>query len=209
MVKRVVFVDGVSGIGKTTISDITVDFLKYLDQYPDFIKKNNTPHIQNLYEHLIFDEIFKCLDEIVENGPELTLVDRSFFSTLAYDIIFKHGGDSADPKEFQKTVDAKVFGDEKYMEILTNVWRSWDQRIKKLYPTLEIYLLWVLPVEIDAVVEHLKKRGTFENTFTNMANYIQNQNYTFQMLHMHTHVGKILYIHEYITKDAVKDACGI
>lgn len=295
---KVIFLDGVSCVGKTTVASRTVDFLKYLDMYPGFTQKNDLMHIQNLYDHLVTNDVFALLDEINQNdsqqaglpvikidgcSPEektlepckndnsqleimkdetinvknkfeninggnikienikvdsikvdnlhvktinteceqfelkgntvsagnvgesrLEIIDRSFFSTLAYDIIYKYNGQIEDPVKFRQAVEA-VFGDEQYTELLRRVWKSWERRFEKFYPNLDIQILWIVPKNVTKVAENLRKRNTFENTAGyHLENYIKNQSYIFKKLQAITEVGMVFEIDEFITMDALK-----
>lgn len=211
MNKLVVFLDGVSCVGKTTVSGRSVDFLKYVEEYPGFAQKNELMHIQYLYDHLVTDDILHYLDGIANDdwdeefkasGDNMSIIDRSFYSTVAYDIIFKYKGDCEEPNVFQKAVDV-VFEDKIFCTLLKHIWQSWDARFKRLYPTLNINLLWVIPKNVDKVINNLKNRGTFENNFGNLRNYIENQSYVFEKLCKITDVGKIVYVDEYVTRDII------
>lgn len=203
MSKTVIFLDGVSGVGKTTVADMSVDFLKYLQVYPGFAKKNDLMHVQYLYDHTVTNDVLNYLDTVSRSAnQDVTIVDRSFYSTAAYDILFKYNGHYEEPSKYQAEVEEKVFSDETYTKMLTTVWQSWERRFNNLYLNLDIKLLWVIPRNIDKVVENLMARGTFEIEF-NVKNYILNQIYTFKKLHEITNVGEIAFVDQYITTDIV------
>ncbi|ATY70231.1 HZV 115-like protein [Tomelloso virus] len=213
--KLVLFLDGVSCVGKTTMAHKTLDFAKYLEDYPNFAKKNDLMHIQYLYDHSVTNDMLNYLDEIdeeyqkkMENAVELQqflkeaiIVDRSYYSTMAYDIIFKYNGDSLDPHTFRTTVEREVFADETYCQLLTKVWQMWRKRFEKFYPNLNTQLLWVIPTNYDAVVKNLQNRGTFENNFGNLRNYVENQCWIFQRLSAITKIGHLLYVDTHLTSD--------
>lgn len=201
--QTVIFLDGVSCVGKTTLAEKSVDFSKYVKMYPGFAKKNCDMHIQYLYDHTVTNDILNHLDDIYACNSRISIIDRSFFSTLAYDILFKYKGHEADPDAFRAATD-EVFEDEIYCKMLSDTWQSWGSRLDKLYPDMNIMLLWVIPTNVKEVCENLKSRGSFENSFV-MENYIQNQGYMFKKLRAVTGLGSILFVESYLTGEILVD----
>lgn len=138
------------------------------------------------------------------NRKDYVTIDRSFYSTLAYDIIFKYNGHIDDAETFKSVVDSKVFSDTMYKDLLTRVWCQWSERFSKFFPNLDISLLWIIPKNVDVCVENLIKRSSFETKSNfNLKHYVENQSYVFEMLHKITNVGELVYVDAYVTEQTL------
>lgn len=199
--QKLIFLEGPACIGKTTSSITTFDFTMYLEKYRRFALKRDLAHVNSLYEHLLITDVMDFLSSIqqannhgIVKSTSPKLVDRSHFSSIIYNILFYCDGHVLDHETYKVQFQQKILKDTTFCSLLADMCtKSW-KLLQKLAPSLDIFLLCVIPTNIDRVVVNLKKRNTFETTsgFDLLA-YTQNQIYTFVTLFKLINIGTILY----------------
>lgn len=194
---NLIFLEGVSSLGKTTNSDKTFDYLKYIESCSLYKFKSNKNYIQSIYDCRllvdIFDEILKCK----ESNTETCVFDRCWVSQVIYGILFEYNGQYIEPEQFKIEVE-KIFN----LEFISELRLTLENLFKlksRLSLSKSISLNYYLPRDIDSVVETLTKRGTFENFENwNLKNYITNQKYLFELVYETTKLGNLIYVDRFI-----------
>lgn len=197
---HLLFVEGTSGLGKTTICHRTLDFSEYRERHTFYNHKTTKPYLQVLYDqHIMLD----CMTEVMDtlkanssmyiNSQNCVLIDRSFVSQLIYAILFFYGGQYKDPADFAETVERCVFSDRELSNLIANVTQRWfmlmDSVMAMIGSNATVGIQWFGAIDPVYTASIVKGRDGFDAHMKNLKlkNYILNQNYMF--LRMHEIVG--------------------
>lgn len=205
---EVIYCDGTSGLGKTTIADVSYDFLYYLEKYPEFICKATTPYMQTLYNMHLYSDIYADLMNLqMQKSKNKIINDRFIFSQLAYDILFKYNGEKCDPSTFKRHVDDDIFDKPnitKIIRIAMNKVMCLMERLNN--KTRKIKIIWYIAEDVEYTKWKIIERGSFESQQPdwNLDWYIKNQNYVFMKLHEISGIGNLVYT-KMITKQNINN----
>lgn len=193
--RRVVFVEGTACIGKTSSSDVSFDFNKFIEQSKLFARKTEEPVIQAIYEinmHAAFLNYLLTMDERSDH-----FLDRSPVSQLAYALLFRFDGHIDDPHRFMERFDDFVANDVEMITTISIAVRSWYNAVQRMLDKrFNVYFLWYGSIAPTATVERLRSRGGLEcnksNSSWNLLHYTFNQNHVFRRLSEITQIGPYL-----------------
>lgn len=192
----ITILEGVSGLGKTTVSDMSFDFEKYINISNLYKKKHSNNFIQSLYELNLNIDFFYFIQTLEKNKNYL--IDRCPLSQIIYIILFLYQGETKNPILFAEETNQKVFT-EKFCEELKKTCSKWFDYLKYISKT-EINLKILLSEDTHFTCNTIKKRNTFENDSFNLLNYLENQNFLFKKLNEITQLGELVYISKYYEK---------
>lgn len=190
--KHVIFIEGTSGLGKTTISKMSFDYTWYLGLHPIYATKGDQPHVQILYDwHILLDIIIEMQDMIKNIGADYVetrnpvLLDRSFVSQIVYSLLFQHRGHIVEPKTFERSIDP-VFSDREFAITIRHVVLRWFSMLQQMLgPEYTVGIQWFIakdPAYTKRVM--LERNGADVRTDNiNLEHYIENQNYLFKKMH--------------------------
>lgn len=202
--KHVIFLEGTSGLGKTTISKISFDYTWYLGLHPIYATKGDQSHVQILYDwHILLDIIMEMQDLIKNINTDYVemrnpvLLDRSFVSQIVYSLLFQHRGHIVDPKTFEGSIDP-VFSDREFAITIRHVVLRWFSMLQQLLgPEYTVGIQWFVakdPVYTKRVM--LERNGADVRTENiNLEHYIENQNYLFKKMHALLGLGVLTGVH--------------
>lgn len=207
MVREVIILEGTSATGKTSSSNsISCDFTYYCGRHPMLVNKNEDSIHSDLYNNKLFTDTIVFLKRANKNpdGEDL-VVDRSIFSSLLYNILFKFKGFNEDPLVFKKVVNEFMHADMCKL-IYQNYNILWTLLLEAA-PLLKISLLWIDPLNVEKVVEQLHTRNGFEVTNGyNLKNYVLNQKFLFIKFQHILEIGVIVEVDSYyISKPSAKN----
>lgn len=201
------FVDGVSGVGKTTMCDLTVDFTRLCNARP--IYKKNKSYLSFVYTMHIMRIIMNCQETISASASdEPFYIDRSPCCHVVYRLLYEHKGMSVPLYEFRKSVDPVLLEIEEAVRESIVTWVSIMKRLfmKKLGEDFcEIRMIWAVPKNIERTTDILKRRGTFESTTDGWVPkyWVENQAYLFEYI-AGLGIGDKVLVDDYLTKELVK-----
>lgn len=180
--------EGVSGVGKTTNSEYTFDFTKYLVKSDFYKQKHQSTFFQSLYDLNLTVDFLKLLAEIPKN--ETVVIDRSPLSQIVYTLLFENNGDTLAPETFKTAIDLKLTS--AICETVKETFQNWMYLIQ-LVSQKNVELVFILAKNVEFTTNVVKERGDFDSKF-NIKFYIQNQNYLFEKIYDITKIGTLLYV---------------
>lgn len=203
----IIFVEGTSGLGKTTHCDQSFDFSKYLVSFPKFFEKHETHHIQTIYDnHIILDLMSYLLNlnnNVSIDETKNLYLDRCFISQFVYSILFKYKGQYHDPKYFADQLNSNVFSDKKLMDILKYGVEKLLCVTKKI-TNRQVDIYWCISNNPEFTANIIQKRKGFEvssekkTQMWNIYNYIRNQNFIFEKIHEILQIGSLIKVDEFL-----------
>lgn len=195
--RSIVYLEGTSGIGKTTTATSnSYDFLYYLKKHSEFKDKVTLPYIQTLYNMQLYADVYMDIIDFSKNSLKLlSLNDRFIFSQLAYDIIFHFNGAAIEPKIFKTLVDDAIFKNAKMVSLIRESMIK-IMELAEMCGVEKIKVLWFIASDPEFTKNKILERGSFESTRNdwNLIWYIQNQNYIFSTLHLISGIGQVKYV---------------
>lgn len=191
--KKIVYYEGTSGVGKTTMGkDRSYDLTNYTDKHPLFKLKQSLPYVQTMYMMQLYSDIILDLLEFSRNETTTTSFnDRHIFSQLVYDILFYHKGERTEPQEFRRSVDQAIFNNRNYVKLLRLSMRRVYIAVTSIAPNTDINIHWFVSGDARFTKQKLIDRGGFEarQSDWNLEWYVQNQNYIFRKLWQISEIG--------------------
>lgn len=202
----IIFLEGTSGVGKTTSSNKSFDYVKYLSNNPEFSEKHNNPHLQILYDtHIHLDLIDNLLIFKDQDLKDDIYIDRFFISQFVYYILFKFNGQNVDPENFKFNVDNDVFSKVEICILLKNLTGKFLNLVTKI-TNKPSTIYWCVSKDVKFTEIAMRSRNGFEieNEKTNnwnIENYIHNQNYLFKKLQSIIGIGKLVEVEKFFNKN--------
>lgn len=186
MPKNIVYYEGTSGLGKTTMStDHSYDFTNYTHKYPLYKSKQALPYVQTMYMMQVYSDIIMDLLEFSKDDAATTSInDRHIFSQLVYDIVFFYQGERTNPPEFRQMVNRAIFENRSCVKLLKISMRRVFNTVKSIAPNTNIKIDWFVSADALFTKQRLIDRGGFEayKNNWNLEWYVHNQNYIFRKL---------------------------
>jgi hypothetical protein len=137
-----------------------------------------------------------------------TVVCRSAFGSLAYDIIDHYGGYGRDPVEFRRLVAADIFDNGSMCNLIRVTWSTWLGLMRAVAPHLSVAIVWVVPTDYAGVARTMIDRRHYSVAEPPdpvlVCNYIENQAALFRRLHQLTDVGTLVVVERCITRDIIR-----
>lgn len=177
--KRIIFLEGPSAVGKTTVSTKSFDYSFYKETVPLFQEKKDSI-VQSLYQSRVTGDIINFLKIKNDQKYEIfEIIDRSMFSCVIYDVLFKCNGHMSDPEKFKRDVLDYLSSD--IRSEVRKMFNDWLTILEGLVPGVKVTILWVKPTNLIKVTQMLESRKSFEVIDNyNLYNYVVNQNFLFQ-----------------------------
>lgn len=210
--RDIIFVDGTSGLGKTTICHRSLDFTHYLATYPMYINKSNMAHLQVLYDfHIMIDtvtELMNAKDQhngagcYVQNKNPI-LLDRSFLSQIAYAILFQNFGHIDEPRKFAERV-RPLFENPNFRLTMRQVTERWFDLFRRLVgPECSVGIQWFVAADTRYTMESMLARNGFDVKMPNIVleHYIENQNTVFERLYRICKLGTLTSVYHICESD--------
>lgn len=207
--RNIIFVEGPACIGKTTICDETFDYMKYLNKYSIFALKSSRSELQFLYDLHILTDTLLALMTSSDRGDKIC--DRSIYSQFVYGMLFRHDGHILDHETFKEKVDAEL-ADPEIVSVIRHAIMKWNDVVKSLVPNCNVYLVWVVPTDEEAVAKQLKSRNTFEATRNfDLLNYTKNQIYLCKRFHEMSgdDSAKLILVDQFISRERIREEFDI
>lgn len=207
--RNIIFVDGPACIGKTTICDDFFDFEKYLKQYEVVASKSSCPDIQFLYDTHIFTDILLTLINCSERSNNV--FDRSIYSQFVYGMLFRHNGHILDHETFKKNVRSELTNPT-LAKLIRDAVKKWKILVNLLVPDCNVYVVWVVPTDEQAIAKQLKIRNDFETVQNfDLLNYTKNQIYLCKCFHEMSgdDKSKLIQVDKFITREYLIKESGI
>lgn len=205
---RVIFVEGPSCIGKTTVSDNSLDYTRYVASCPMYAQKHADPAVQALYNSKLATEFYSAIMQrsLCTEQMEDLYVDRSIFSSLIYEALFKLDGHQAEHAVFCQQVEEQYIEREGFVEELSRVWNDILKFITMMAPNLDVGLIWIIPKSVYDVAALLEKRNTMEVAMNfNLLEYVRNQTYMFEEFARLSGVGCIMKVDTPVDRAAIQE----
>lgn len=177
--RDIVFVEGTSCLGKTTVARRSFDMMEYVKREPLYRDKHSLPYMQALYEaELYADLALLRLEPSTTN--DRVYADRGYVSQFCYATLFAYEGESAEPELFAARVDREVFGSQAVIDTLRRAaaaWRRFDEATNTRSTTVwcvsddpdstaRLTLLRANPYELKNVLLRSDARGEDEASAT-------------------------------------------
>ncbi len=196
--QKIIFLEGTSGIGKTTCANVSFDFVHFIEQCGIYARKNELPYIQALYETMLRASIELKLQQMIDENkcvvPSPIICDRCIISQLAYGILFHFRGEKINPKQFIENVETQVFLNESIVKEIHAACNAWLMNLQNRFPECQIDVFGLGASDIPFTVDLLKTRGGFENAYNyELTWYVINQNYIFEKLFQIARIGRFIY----------------
>lgn len=176
-------IEGVSGIGKTCLSDFSLDFTKYI-KYSRYTLKQSKAYMAALYESNIHVDLMRLLKFISANlgDQPQKFIDRSPFSSIVYNMIFECDGHIRDHKDFCNKFN-ECF-DATYIHQVQTTIVKWLQEFKCLCYNIDFDVVYFSPKNYRRVARALAKRNLTDPFYLEVdpINYILNQDYAFRKI---------------------------
>lgn len=188
----ITILEGTSGVGKIYNSNVSFDFLKYLERDDLFKNKHQSPGLQSLYELNLYADFFKTLINLESTN---VVIDRSPISQIVYSVLFEHNGEVLDSNIFKNIMETKVFT-YNYCKCLKHSITTLLEFIN-LISKHEVNLKIITTTNVDFTKLAIKKRHTFENDSFNLENYIKNQNYLFTKIYKVCGIGELIHVTDF------------
>lgn len=194
--KRIVYYEGTSGVGKTTSAPSgSYDYLRYLNNFPEFMNKTSFPYLQTCYNMQLYADIYLDIMEFSRNGHKQQATnDRFIFSQLAYDIIFQYNGHKLNPEDFKRSVDLSIFNKPNITRLIKTSMLKIMESVETMAPNIkDVDVIWFISKDPEYTKIKIEERGTFETRQQNwnLLWYIKNQNYVFCKLQQISGIGRI------------------
>lgn len=194
---HVLFLEGTSGLGKTTLAHRTLDFTDYCQKYPIYSAKETNGYLQILYDwHILIDSVsaMRELTTLVEqvHTQSHVLIDRSFVSQIAYSILFQCNGHFARPDDFARETTKLVFSRTETTDMIRFLVRRWFRTLRDMLgPDIGLGVQWFVAANTEYTAKVVRDRGGEDANMPNLdlENYIINQNYVFEQLYRICGVG--------------------
>lgn len=199
----IIFLEGTSGVGKTTYSSKTFDYMKYLQDNPEYVDKHTVPHLQILYDTHIHLDLINNLVNLEENDFNKDIMfDRCFISQFVYNILFKHSGEKVDLENFKFNIENNVFSKPEYKKLLKSLLEKFLNLVTFITGRPST-IYWCISNDVEFTECAMRSRKGFEierekTDGWNIKNYIYNQNYLFEKLYEYTGVGKLVKVEKYL-----------
>lgn len=201
--KPILFLEGTSGVGKTTLCTYTMDYADDVEKYPPFLNKGTDGFINIMYSHY----------QLVEHFPQLnegSVVDRHPISQLLYTLLGQLDGFTSPVQKFadvwatymrtnRSTVQMAI---RNCFSLCEDHLRGQDWKLVIICPTIKF-----IPIVHKGIV----KRGSPLDSHL-PPDYIHNQNLAFttfyelikEMPEICDNV-KFYCLHNYMNKDIIND----
>lgn len=217
-IKRLVFLEGTSGIGKNAICDESLDFSKYLARSPLYLRKQKLPYIQSLYEAHVFADVICELcsfsgkpfasgssSKTVKFTSTEIIYDHSPFAHIVHNILLSLRGDSKDHDEYCADLD-KLLSTPDLRNELRSLFCKWME-IFKWVVNCETKFVWLGAKNPHKTAIKILARSGLEFTSDDscLISYIRNQNYTFAKLSEITNSGKF-HLVDQVERKFIKEA---
>lgn len=208
----IIFIEGVSGIGKTTSCHKSFDFSKYLEQFPKYFEKHEKPYLQTIYDnHINLDLISYLMELNQDEKNDVTknlYLDRCFISQFVYLVLFKYRGQFNHPDVFAADLDKFIFSDKNLMNLLKRGLEDLFRIVEKITDR-PVELYWCVSKNPNFTTQVVRARKGFETSLNkeewwNIFNYVCNQNYIFKQLFNNLHVGKYIEIDSFLDLEKIK-----
>lgn len=192
-------IDGISGVGKTTIADNSLDYTKFVIEYPILRDKREKSYMQTIYFLHLIAESNKVIENLDLTNESLVVTDRSIFSSILYDILFSLDGHKCTSEIFKHGVD-NLFENQSLITLLFSSCNILFNNIQK-QTKRKVVLLWIIPTNIDLVIEQLQNRQSMEVTDDfNIRYYVMNQIYITNVFVRLTTIGVLFPVESFITR---------
>lgn len=138
-----------------------------------------------------------------------TVVCRSAFGSLAYDILDQYGGYGTEPAEFRRIVANEIFANGSLCNLIRATWSTWLGLLRAVAPHLSVAIVWVVPTDYAGVARNMIDRRRRCHAVeppdpVQVRNYIENQAAIFRRLHQLTNVGTLVVVERCITRDIIR-----
>lgn len=198
--KHVIFLEGTSGLGKTTVANVSLDFTGYRNQYSFYANKDHNITFQIVYDwHILLDSIAEIMN-VANTNPEeyiysqnYILVDRSFISQLVYSLIIAYNGYSADPDKFALGVDG-LLNNAEFCEAVKQLTHRWFRTFQSMVDSsVSVGIQWFVAADPRYTEKSIRERDEFDAKIpgTIIENYINNQNYLFTRMYEICGIGSL------------------
>jgi hypothetical protein len=190
----IIFLDGTCCVGKTSAASKSFDFVEYVKKRSLYKLKNDLPYVQSLYEARLMCDLMEWITRL--NNNDVVLVDRCNLSQFIYSLFFYLEGPTTEPGEFVKKLDLELSSRPELCAEIRLVFQKWILLLDRISGGRDIFVRWLIPTDLNAVVARLKARGGFENRLwpSHLDRYVANQNTTFQKICRVTGVGRAIEI---------------
>lgn len=191
--KCLIFVEGTSGIGKTTVSDASIDFTRMCQICPAYKDKESSTAFASAYT---LDTMLLLNEYAVKLGKRSlhVVIDRSPLSQILYGLLFSCDGGNASPGKFMADFTEKF---DILAPRLIKVYKNMINSFNELgYDSVRI--VWAVAANVEHTVRVLTKRNGFE-VGLNCRNYVINQNYAFKKMALLLD-NELLQCHTFITR---------
>lgn len=169
------FLEGVPAIGKTTVSDVSFDFLHFLKYFPEYIEKSHKISVNCIYNLHLYSSIMNFL---IKNNKS-RVIDREYLSQVCFSLLHELDGTVRDYEEFREDVVNHI---KKYSNEIVFCFKEHERLLDNLFPNNNFSTdVYILPEDEDEqnkvlefLVNNIKRRGTFENNFISIERYLIN-----------------------------------
>lgn len=199
----IIFLEGTSGVGKTTLADQSFDFVKYLDNNPEYLTKNKASSLQTLYNEHVHLDLIESLMNLKQNDIKKDVYfDRCFISQFAYNILFEFNGETDDSDWFQFNTKRNVFSKPEMVNMVKLRLEGFLKMVTKLTGRPST-IYWCISNDIEFTKCSMRSRNGFEidrekKNGWNIENYIRNQNFLFKTLYECAKLGKLIEVDKYL-----------
>lgn len=210
IIRHVIFLEGTSGLGKTTIANVSLDFTEYRKQHAFYANKDRNITFQIMYDwHILLDSITEIMNAASINTKECIysqnyiLVDRSFISQLVYSLISTYNGDSADPDKFALSVDG-LLNNVEFCEVVKRLTHRWFRTFQSMVdPNVSVGIQWFVAADARYTEKSIRERDEFDAKIPGMIieNYIKNQNYLFERMYEICGLGSLCSVYHISESD--------
>lgn len=205
--KLIIFLEGTSGVGKTTLADYSLDFFYFIEKWPQYASKQANVYLQCVYDIHLFTLTFQNLHRVSvgEEFSEKSVIyhDRSFISQFVYAILFTFNGQYADPVEFRSSVYQAIFGDINMCDIFRSSAKSMISMLER-FENVDVQIKWCITNDVDFTAECLRARNTLEHQMGwNLNNYLLNQNFLFENMYKLLGIGDLIYVTTFVSNTEI------